>query len=424
MKFQKSMKKKIGAILLAGAMALAAFPLTTLAAEGNQFLPPDFTKAEMEETIKEYVNYTQFTEFTSDAERADHFFEEVPPAADAFQVTKMKGNDQVYDQKYYQPENYQYVIPYDDFAAITAQYYKSVPDMTGVDLGILGEYHAELDSFVIPEAGIGDAPYLTELVGIQPVVGTETYVEIYAKVSNKTADQNPNMDNESEYTKCVLTVAQNGEDWKYISFQPVDQFPSLDYMPTSIAYDPETNIIITADESIVPEGTTMNSRQITEGNDYEMVKSAIDADHFTLYDISLMNNGEEIQPKGEVAIAAPLPEGYDPSRTKVYRIDSQGAATEVESVMIDVVEDFPFIGFDASHFSLYAIAETSETIKPNPDPVPEEKPEQPTGKPGTNTSNIPATGDHAPFVGVAMLLGGAILLTLGTRGKRIGNNTK
>ena len=31
---------------------------------------------------------------------------------------------------------------------------------------------------------------------------------------------------------------------------------------------------------------------------------------------------------------------------KVYRIDSQGAATEVESVMIDVVEDFPFIGFD------------------------------------------------------------------------------
>ena len=58
MKFQKSMKKKIGAILLAGVMALAAFPLTTLAAEGNQFLPPDFTKAEMEETIKEYVNYT------------------------------------------------------------------------------------------------------------------------------------------------------------------------------------------------------------------------------------------------------------------------------------------------------------------------------------------------------------------------------
>ena len=52
MKFQKSMKKKIGAILLAGVMALAAFPLTTLAAEGNQFLPPDFTKAEMEETIK------------------------------------------------------------------------------------------------------------------------------------------------------------------------------------------------------------------------------------------------------------------------------------------------------------------------------------------------------------------------------------
>ena len=29
---------------------------------------------------------------------------------------------------------------------------KSVPDMTGVDLGILGEYHAELDSFVIPES--------------------------------------------------------------------------------------------------------------------------------------------------------------------------------------------------------------------------------------------------------------------------------
>ena len=53
----------------------------------------------MEETIKEYVNYTQFTEFTSDAERADHFFEEVPPAADAFQVTKMKGNDRVYERK-------------------------------------------------------------------------------------------------------------------------------------------------------------------------------------------------------------------------------------------------------------------------------------------------------------------------------------
>lgn len=117
---------------------------------------------------------------------------------------------------------------------------------------------------------------------------------------------------------------------------------------------------------------------------------------FKLFELHFENAaGTEIQPDGKVTVKYPVPEGYNPDRIAVYRINDNGTKTK----MVGVVKG-GFIEITQNHFSYYAVVEEGSTITD-----------------AENTAivngNSPKTGDAAtmmPWMVLALAAGAAVVL--------------
>ena len=74
-----------------------------------------------------------------------------------------------------------------------------------------------------------------------------------------------------------------------------------------------------------------------------------------IYDITLIQNGEEIQPEGRVTVKIPLPEDMNCGECKVYREEKNGRYTDMNAVYKD-----GFMVFTTEHFGKYVL--TSEDL--------------------------------------------------------------
>lgn len=416
MKLRQFNKKKIGGVLLAGAVALSLIPMSAFAAENNGFYPTGMTESEAETIVKDYVQAVQFVDMTTDTENIlDHFFDGTPTPNDAYAVTKTQLGQAFYKDEYYDAENFRYVIPYDVVAEWAARYFREVPDLRTVDLGFVTSYDADLNAFIIPEGGIGDAPYVVELMGVKHDDQDAGIVELYAKVSYQTAEGNPDMSDEADYAKCVLTVVP-GEYNQFLSFKQVDAFPADYDEPTVTAADEETGIALSAEESAVPAGAVMNAKAVTDGADYDLVKNALKADAFTLYNINFTVDNAAVQPNGKVWIGMPVPEDYNPALVTVYYIAADGTVTEMD---VDVdLENGDALDFETDSLGLFAIVEKAEeetTVPGTDDPADTEKPSDPAD---TDDTNSPNTGDNAMMVGAIALAGAAVLVLTRKKGQK------
>lgn len=416
MKLRRFSKKKIGAVLLAGAVALSLVPMSAFAAENNAFFPIGITEAEAETIVKDYVQAAQFVDMTTETENIlDHFFDGTPTPNDAYAVTKYMLGQEFYKDEYYDAENSRYVIPYDVVAGWAARYFCELPDMHMVDAGAMGAYDTQLDAFVVPDGGFGDAPYVTELMGFKYTDQNAGIIELYAKVSYQTAEENPDMSDEADYAKCVLTV-KLGEYKQYLSLQQLDAFPSDYDESTVMAADEETLITLRADESVVPAGAVMNTKTVMDGADYDLAKNALKVDAFTLYNINFMVDNMEVRPNGKVLIGMPVPEDYNPELVTVYYIAADGTVTEMD-VDVDLVSG-DALNFETDNLGLFAIVEKAEeetTVPGTDDPADTEKPSDPAD---TDDTNSPNTGDNAMMVGAIALAGAAVLVLTRKKGQK------
>lgn len=76
------------------------------------------------------------------------------------------------------------------------------------------------------------------------------------------------------------------------------------------------------------------------------------------YDISLVKDGETVQPNGEVTVKIPVPETMDTARCKVYRQEADGTFTDMNAVYRD-----GYMVFTTDHFSVYLLTTTDPNIK-------------------------------------------------------------
>ena len=65
---------------------------------------------------------------------------------------------------------------------------------------------------------------------------------------------------------------------------------------------------------------------MTSGELYDKVKVTLKDGKFTLYDLCLLKNSyEEVQPTARLAIAIPVPDGYDGTQCNPYRVNADGS---------------------------------------------------------------------------------------------------
>jgi hypothetical protein len=119
-------------------------------------------------------------------------------------------------------------------------------------------------------------------------------------------------------------------------------------------------------------------RKLVEEDDYDTTIEAL-ADiaqnaKLFVYDIKLVHSsGDVIQPTGRLKLSLAVPEGMDPDRIEVYRIESdeENPKTLLECEISDNANgDGKMLSFYTDHFSLYAMVERAPALDPVPDPKP------------------------------------------------------
>ena len=102
---------------------------------------------------------------------------------------------------------------------------------------------------------------------------------------------------------------------------------------------------------------SLDVKQTFDGSAFDIINSETEITQNIIYDIKMMVDGIETQPKGTVTVKIPLPSGYDPNRTYVYYINTQTGM--VENMKADYVNGY--LVFQTNHFSYYAVVETENT---------------------------------------------------------------
>lgn len=103
------------------------------------------------------------------------------------------------------------------------------------------------------------------------------------------------------------------------------------------ARDGVTGIAFEAAEGVFAQGTQVAVEEIKQDNPtYESVKNILSgiSDTFTVYDISAVLNGAEVQPNGEVTVTFKIPDGYG-NDVALYAITEDGQSEKIDSAVSD-----------------------------------------------------------------------------------------
>mgnify|MGYP002802550227 CR=1 FL=1 len=119
---------------------------------------------------------------------------------------------------------------------------------------------------------------------------------------------------------------------------------SIPFVALVAAEDMTSGIIVMeTTDGVLSEDTELNVEQ-TESTEMRVS-----------YNITLVQNGAEIQPAGTVTVKIPVPDGMDGRTCKVYREEADGTYTDMNAVYQD-----GYMVFTTDHFSVYVL--TSEAL--------------------------------------------------------------
>ncbi len=102
--------------------------------------------------------------------------------------------------------------------------------------------------------------------------------------------------------------------------------------------DNTTGVVVHGTEQALPTGAKLVAR---------MTASSATS---TTYDISLTKDGQTVQPTGEVTVQLPVPESMSGQKISVYRVESDGAKTDMNAQVKD-----GYAVFTTDHFSQYLL---------------------------------------------------------------------
>lgn len=155
--------------------------------------------------------------------------------------------------------------------------------------------------------------------------------------------------------KQTVTVTYGGQSVSFDVTVTASENPS----PIVIG-DKETGVRLEASEGVIPSDTVLKTEKVTDGENFTIVDKALTdtADKWVAYDISLLSDNAEIQPNGKVKIAIPRPAELNADKLALFHVAEDGKLTQIPFTLDEATDT---VVFETDHFSLYVVAEKTET---------------------------------------------------------------
>lgn len=226
------------------------------------------------------------------------------------------------------------------------------------------------------------------------ITGFETYTYTFTVTIDDETDETAET-TETEETTATEETTETEET------TATDETDETDAVVTIITFGHEsTGITLQAEASVIGAADELSINEIVSGDDYTLAAKALKdiSTKFKLYDMALVDeDGNVVQPEGEVVVSIPIPDDYDINKLAVYYIASDGTIAQ----MSGYVSGENYI-FTTDHFSLYALVEKNVSSTETSSTA------STSTKSSTSTTSSGSsvkTGDESPVVLWIILLG-------------------
>ena len=126
----------------------------------------------------------------------------------------------------------------------------------------------------------------------------------------------------------------------------------------------EMSVSLKAEDNVFDEDDVMQFTELTEGSAFDAAVKALSdyKEKMVVVDISILRGTEFVhQFPGGVEVTLDIPAGYEEANVKVFRMEEDGSATDMQAVCKDGKAVFV-----TNHFSTYVIAEQAKTAQEAP----------------------------------------------------------
>ena len=121
--------------------------------------------------------------------------------------------------------------------------------------------------------------------------------------------------------------------------------------------DEESGVIVVYPEDPDEPQITVEVKEERDETAFNLVDAEMRVADVKLFDITMYQDGKEIQPKSKVTVKIPLPEDYKAEYSYVYHINTKTLKIEKMETSVEVIDGKKYLVFETTHFSYYAIIE-------------------------------------------------------------------
>lgn len=219
----------------------------------------------------------------------------------------------------------------------------------------------------------------------------------------------------SENSFKVTTYLYNSNDNQWSTLDEFTINKSVETNNQEITLVPEetaNDIRVVAPLGTVEKNSTLSAVEVNEGDLYQGIKNTLNTilgsdKDFKVFDLSLIKNGNIINPLGKVQLSLALPEGYDASKLLIYQVqDSQNNDITLNSITYTIKDGRIII--ETASLGQFVLVNNVENKKPDTGNgsntnLPTVKPSN-TNNSTTTTNNKVVTGDNSNLIAWGTLL--------------------
>lgn len=213
----------------------------------------------------------------------------------------------------------------------------------------------------------------------------------------------------SENSFKVTTYLYNSNDNQWSTLDEFTINKSVETNNQEITLVPEetaNDIRVVAPVGTVEKNSTLSAVEVNEGDLYQGIKNTLNTilgsdKDFKVFDLSLIKNGNIINPLGKVQLSLALPEGYDASKLLIYQVqDSQNNDITLNSITYTIKDGRIII--ETASLGQFVLVNNVENKKPDTGNgsntnLPTVKPSN-TNNSTTTTNNKVVTGDNSNLI--------------------------